>query len=161
MKQDICYHRAVPHELYHRSTTQTIPQEYHTLVTTGRYYMLMLLHDKCMYIPHVPQQYHTLVTTRQCHTLVTTEQYHMTLPQDRLPHLLPQYHTESVWYSDTMHTGLIGILPQRSDRHYHMDHIDIVPHRSDRLAMHPYLIYLTWIVQQLAIHVWSLWYITT
>ena len=102
MKQDICYHRAVPHELYHRSTTQTIPQEYHTLVTTGRYYiMLMLLHDKCVY--------HTL-PTGQCHTLVTTEQYHMTLPQDRLPHLLPQYHTESVWYSDTCTQVMNGII---------------------------------------------------
>ena len=90
--------RTLPQE-YH---TNYIPQEYHTLVTTGRYYiMLMLLHDKWC-VPHV--------TTGQCHTLVTTEQYHMTLPQDRLPHLLPQYHTESVWYSDTMHTGLNGII---------------------------------------------------
>ena len=77
MKQDICYHRAVPHELYHRSTTQTIPQEYHTLVTTGRYYiMLMLLHDKCVYHT-LPQDSATRLlpqnsTTGQTTTLVTT-----------------------------------------------------------------------------------------
>ena len=148
------------------STTRTLPQEYHTNVTTGvphkRYDRTVgLLHahvtTRQVYVPQMPDQYHTLVTTGQCHTLVTTEQYHICcyhmtlpharyhigqyttwlLPHDRLPHLLPQYHTGSmwyVWYSGTMHTGLIGILPQRSGRHYHMDHIDIVPHRSDRLA---------------------------
>ena len=126
MKQDICYHRAVPHELYHRSTTQTIPQEYHTLVTTGRYYMLMLLHDKCMY--HTCRSSTTLLLPQDSATRL--------LPHDITTHVTTVPHRICVVYSDTMHAGLIGILPQRSDRHYHMDHLDIVPHRSDRLATH-------------------------
>ena len=36
----------VPHKkFYHRA----VPQEYHTLVTTGQYYMLMLPHDMFTY----------------------------------------------------------------------------------------------------------------
>ena len=66
MKEDICYHRAV-----HRSTTDSLPQILHAHVTTRHGYVI-----------HVPEQYHTLVTTGQCHTLVTTEQYHMLLPHE-------------------------------------------------------------------------------
>ena len=64
----------VPHKnFYHRA----VPQEYHRLVTTGQYYMLMHVTTRHVYVPHVPEQYHTLVTTGQCHTLVTTEQYNI------------------------------------------------------------------------------------
>ena len=100
---------------------------------------------------------------------ITTALYHIgqfttwSLPQDRLPHSLPQYHTEYVWYvwySGTINTGLIGILPQRYGRHYHAGHIYIVPHRSDR-HYHRDLIDHMDSIQQPAIHVWCLWYITT
>ena len=54
----------VPQARYHRTVV-------HAHVTTRHVYVL-----------HVPEQYHTLVTTGQCHTLVTTEQYHILLPHE-------------------------------------------------------------------------------
>ena len=163
------YANEATHLLPQGSTTRTLPQEYHTNVTTGQEYHTNVTtgvpharYHRTVLHAHVTTgqmyhtwQYHTIVTTGQCHTLVTTEQYHMLLPHDittrsisyrtvyhmiittgqTIPRSFPQYHTESVWYvwySGTTHTGLIGILPQRSGRHYHTGHIDILPHRSDR-----------------------------
>ena len=63
------------------STTRTLPQEYHTLVTTGQYYMRILPQDRCTTrgstTPLLPQDSATRLLPQNS----TTCCYHMILPQ--------------------------------------------------------------------------------
>ena len=141
MKEDICYHRAVPQEYhtkfvttgqYHRSTTQNLlPQGSTTGVPHARYHRTVLhahVTTRHVYVPHVAEQYHT--STCGNRFLWYQELPHNIFVRDMWYKIFLKYHT-GVPHSKTTHQYHTAI-PHSITQQYHT----AIPHRCTTQQNH-------------------------